>query len=106
MKNEFSPRWNSNPRLMHSRQAFFPLDYKRNISGGCLCGKIISSCFNISLGVVRSIVLYREALVVKRKDACRECMSLVSIPTEGKIHFSQFTSFIKWYVKSCFVKLI
>ena len=29
-----------------------------------------------------------------------------SIPTEGKIHFSQFAPLMKWNVKNCFVKLI
>ena len=35
-----------------------------------------------------------------------EFLAWGSNPTEGKIHFTQFTPFIKWNVKNYFVKLI
>ena len=70
----------------------------------CLCGKIISRYFNISLGVVRSLPWGPCGLAVKTLAA--NALVVGSNPTDGKIHFSQFTPFMKWNVKNCFVKLI
>ena len=46
----------------------------------------------------------------KLKRSARKARSLGqavgSNPTEGKIHFSQFTPFVNWNVKNCFAKLI
>ena len=50
--------------------------------------EILSRCFNISLGVVRSLPWRREALVVERLRRLPRMQEVVgSNPTEGKICF-------------------
>ena len=56
------------------------------------------------LGVIRSQPWGPRGLAVRRLPRMQEVVG--SIPTEGKIHFSQFTPFMKWNVKNCFEKLI
>ena len=51
------------------------------VSGGCLCGEILSRCFNISLGVVRSLLWGPRGLAVRRLPRMQEVVG--SNPTEG-----------------------
>ena len=73
-----------------------------DVSGGCLCGEILSRCFNISLGVVRSLPLGPRGLAVRRLLRMQEVVG--SNPTEGKNFFSQFTLFYRVEYENLFCK--
>ena len=47
--------WTALANRVNSRRFLESLPYCQMVSGGCLSGEILSKCFNLSLGVVRSL---------------------------------------------------
>ena len=85
-------------------EGFWSLHLCQMVSGGCLCGEILSRCFNINLSVVRSLPWGPRGLAVRRLPRMQEVV--IWIPPSTKFVFYNLIYFIEWNVRNCFVKLI
>ena len=96
--------------LSLSRRSYHPLSfpYAHTLLTLTISDKhsrtFVSRCFNISLGVVRSLPWGLCNLAVKRLPQMQEVVG--SNPTQSKICFSQFTLFYRMECEKLFVKLM